>query len=312
MKGCEVMKKFVKVIAVLLLISAPFLYNNLLFDRQPFDDLKTGEIEKLYLFTDGKSEHHEVFDYSEFTDRVKDLELIKRTRTVNEEHQGTVCITIYYRDGSEERISVSPDYIQTDDGIYIGEREESVEFLKYVFRQTIFFDDMTGIADQQRMDEILMLAVNGKTWDEIIDYAKDKLLTGGFPDEILKSFANQGYSPIYIYVLDEDALFKLNNDIMNSVLKSQYKDIVEQAWRDYKHGDSDGDNVPPDYIFTETVDWKGIDFTQDEMGYYYAMIPSEDNRYNMCISVDDTVYVNIDGSVTDNPPFVRSVTFYKQ
>lgn len=311
------MKKYRKIVcAVIVIFGLIFARKYILFDYEPFDDLKTGEIEKVFVFTDGKTAHHEIYDYSAFTDRVEDLELIKRTNVIHDAYQGCVRVTIYYRNGKEERFSVTPDYIQTDNGMYVGEREENIEFLKYIFRQTIFFQDVSDIADEQRMEEVLMLAVNGKTWDEIRDYAKEKLLTGGFPDENLRSFANQGYSPIYIYVLDSDELFQLSNSVISNIWKTKYKDLVQKVWSDYKNGNIRPDNkiaeLPADFVFTESIDWDNISFSQNEMGYFGTQIPSADGKYFMNLSINDFTYGNIDGSVTDNPPFVEYTGFYLQ
>ncbi|MBR4035655.1 MAG: hypothetical protein IKJ05_02845 [Oscillospiraceae bacterium] len=315
------MKKYWKIIcAVIVVFGLIFARNYILFDHEPFDDLKTGEIEKVFLFTDGKTAHHEIYDYSAFTDRVDNLELIKKTNETNEEHQGRVRVTIYYRDGSEERFSVSPDYIQTDNGIYIGDREESVEFLNYAFRQTLFDQSLAGQTDKNRVDELVQLATEGKTEAEIRDWAKTALISGGMSEDILKSFANNGYSPTDIFVLKSDVRQRMESVTRYEIRKTRYKLLVEQLWTDYRNGNVTYEppykRPPADFVFGDIFgdksQWDTMDFIQDEMGYYYAMIPSEDNRYNMCVSVDDTVYVNIDGSVTDNPPFVRSVTFYKQ
>ena len=311
------MKKFVTIfIALAVLLAVPLLHKYVLFDHEPFDDLRVGEIEKVYLFTDGNTNHDEIFDYSAFADRIEDLELVKRTNEVNYENQGRVKATIYYRDGREQRVSVSPNYVQTDDGIYISNREENIEFLKYAFRNTLFAEDMSKGVNEQRMDEILMLAINGKTWDEIRDYAKDKLLTSGFPDEKLRSFANNGYSPIDIYVLDSDTLFQLTNSIMSNVWKANYKDLVQKVWLDYKIGNIRPDEkfaaVPADFQFTESIDWDNISFSQSEMGYLGTKIPSADGKYFMTFSINDFTYGHMDGSVTDNPPFVEYTGFYLQ
>ena len=45
---------------------------------------------------------------------------------------------------------------------------------------------------------------------------------------------------------------------------------------------------------------------------FVSIIPVGDIKYVITISVDDTIYHNIDGSITNNPPFVRQVSFFHQ
>lgn len=315
------MKKYGKIIiALFALFGLLFAKNYILFDHQPFDDLKTGEIEKVYLFTDGNTEHHEVFDYSAFTDRIDELELIKRTTETNQEHQGCVSVTIYYTDGSEERFSVTPDYIHTDNGIYIGEREESTEFLKYAFRLTLFDRNTIGQSDESRVDELIQLAIEGNDENEIRNYAKNALLSDGLSDDTLKSFANQGYSPIDIFVLKADVRQRMESDARYQTKKVQYKLLVEQLWNDYKNNNiiyqHPYKRPPSDFvfgdIFTDKAQWDTMEFQQNEMGYFYTLLPSADGKYYMTVTIDDNGYENMFGTVKDDPPFIRFVDFYLQ
>ncbi len=311
------MKKFVKIIAVVSVFAALFLTKNyILSDHKPFDDLKAGEIERAFLHF-GNNEYIELTDLGSIPDIVKNLYAEKRTNNPDTSlKKGSVKLTLYMADGTEKRVSADNTYLITDNGYFIADPVTNREFLTWAFRLIIFGQDPVENAVQERFDEIVSLAVDGKNQDEIKDYVKEQLITSGIDEERLRTFANSGYSPVDIYIMTEENRDNLFNDIMKITWKFNYKELADDVWHSYKRKDiPESDvyqSVPQDYLFTENPDWKGIDFVQDEMGYYYVMIPSEDNRYNMCISVDDTEYVDIDGTVTDNPLFVRKVTFYKQ
>ena len=93
-----------------------------------------------------------------------------------------------------------------------------------------------------------------------------------------------------------------------------YESLADNIFAQYKNNTISYSDVfqrtPADFIFPEIIRWDKYSFYQDEMGYFAVIIPSEDEKYIMTISVDDTTYKNIDGSITDNPPFVRHVSFY--
>ncbi len=308
------MKKFVKIIAVIAVFAGLLLAKNyMLFDHRPFDDLKAGEIERAFLHF-GNSEYIELTDLGAIPDTVKNLSAEKRTNNPDTSlKKGSVKLTLYMADGSEKRVSVDNTYLITDNGYFIADPVANREFLTWAYQLIIFGQEPVENAVQERIDEIVSLAVDGKNQDEIRDYAKEQ---SGIDKERLRTFANSGYSPVEIYIMTEENRDNLFNDILKTTWKFNYKELADDVWHSYKRNDipeSDAyQSVPQDYLFTENLDWEGIDFVQNEMGYYYVMIPSEDNRYNMCISIDDTEYVDMDGTVTDNPPFVRKVTFYKQ
>ena len=305
------MKKYSKfIVVVAVAISIFLLYTFVLFDHQPFDDLKAGEIEKVFLFTDGKAEHHEMFDYSAFTERADQLELIKRTASRHEEHQGRVSVTIYYRDGSEQRFSVSPDYIHTDNGTFIGDREDSVEFLKYAFGQTLFGQDIMPHADKSRVDELIQLAIDGNSREEIRDWAKAALIADGMSDDMIKSFANQGYSPIYIYVLSDKNRNQLINQTMELKCDTQNMLLVERMWNQYKNSTSGypGKLPPDDFIYGDAPDWGSIELGHNEH-YTYATIPSADNKYNMLIYFDAAEFTLALNEVDYKQPKFRFVSF---
>ena len=184
----------------------------------------------------------------------------------------------------------------------------------------IFNSEMFSMGIQEKEVEIINLASKGMSEEQIRDYAKDKLFTDGFPKEKLKSLANLGWSPIIIYVMSDQQIEAIFDSISHANQPGGtesmlvYESLADNIFAQYKNNTISYNDVfqrtPADFIFPEIIRWDKYSFYQDEMGYFAVIIPSEDEKYIMTISVDDTTYKNIDGSITDNPPFVRHVSFY--
>ncbi len=188
--------------------------------------------------------------------------------------------------------------------------------LSMVFNSEIF---SSGIQDREK--EIITLASKGLSETEIRDYAKEKLLTSGFSEQKLKSLANMGWSPILVYTMTDEYIQQIFDSVQQSNAPGGarrmliYERLTADIFDQYKDGDIKYNEFysqpPQDFIFPEIIRWDKYSFQQDEMGYFFVAIPSEDERYVMTVSIDDTVYQNIDGTVIDNPPFIRHVNFYE-
>lgn len=126
------MKKYGKILLIVVVIVAlPLLYKFVLFDDEPFDNLRAGEIEMVYLTRSSDNKRIEITDISGFADRLEDLELDWRVSQVNDDGSEAVTASVYYRDGSSQIVSVSHDYIQIDDKIFKADYESASEFLQY-------------------------------------------------------------------------------------------------------------------------------------------------------------------------------------
>jgi len=184
----------------------------------------------------------------------------------------------------------------------------------------IIFSEEFFLGLPERKAEIISLATDGLTEEEIREWAKDKLFAEGFAEEKLKSLANMGWSPIVVYVMTEDRIQMIFDSVNRangpggpqSMLR--YEALADEIFDDYKNGAVTYNNEfaqpPEDFIFPEIIRWDKYKFRQNEMGYFGVFIHSADKKYVMAITVDDTVYVNMDGSVRDDDPFVKQVAFY--
>ena len=313
------MKKYIKFIAVVLLaVSAYFLYTYELFDDKPFDDLKAGEIVSANIIESDR--HTQITNIGDLSDLLDDLELEKRVYKINPELQkGQITIEITFTDGTSTTFTVDNTYIHTEKGTFLADSKENIAVLRSIFKFTLLDNQLSDNWDKDRVNELVTMAVEGKSWEDIRDWAKSELLDGILSEDMLKSFANQGYSPIDIYALTAEYRQRMESQIRYNNRQTQYKLLTEQIWTDYKNSSIKYENQfkrpPADFVFGDISDksvWDNMEFQQDEMGYFYTTISSADGKYYMSISIDDNVYQNMFGTIIDNDPFVRSVSFYLQ
>lgn len=316
------MKKHRKIIFALVALAAGLLgYKYMGFDDEPFDNLKAGDIERAFMEYGQDGRTAEITDLGTLPGLLEDIELEKRVADPDEALAGgKVTFWLYMRDGTQTFVAVDNAYIQTEKGIFAGDKEENREILDYAFRRILFDENLISHGEENRIDVLVKIALRGVSYDDIRNTAKDILRQEGYPEEKIKTFANMGYSPVDIFILDADYRGKLFDDMVASANRTgrqlAYEELAESVWLGYRNGtvkyDGTYSGMPGDFIFTDMINWGETGFVQNEMGYYYVQIPSADGKYFMTVTVDDTVYGNMDGTFNDRPPFVKSVGFYLQ
>ena len=303
------MKKHAKyIIAVLLVVSAYLLYTYALFDDEPFDNLTAGEISSARFILDGG--HISITNLGELPDILDDIELERRAYRINPDLQkGQVTLELAFNDGNTTIFTVDNKYITTEKGTFSADTEENAKFLKWAFKQILFDAETIEKGNQYKIDEMVDMAIDGKNWQEIRDWSKTELFKAGFSDDMLKSFANQGYSPIYIYALSDLNRNQLITQTLEFRCNTQNKLLVDNIWQDYKNGNYSDTLPPEDFVFGDTPDWDNMEFQQNENGYTYVSIPSADNKYNMLILFYKAKYTYALNEVSYTAPRFRSVTY---
>lgn len=304
------MKKYIKfIVAAAVTVSIFLLYTFVLFDHEPFDDLKAGEIASArFILDDG---HMSISNLGELPDALDDIELERRVYSTKVDIQkGRATVELTFYGGNTSIFTVNNRYVSTEKGIFTADKEENAIFLKWAFSQIFFDTETIDKSNPRKIDEILHMAIDGKSWEEIRDWAKAALIAGGMSDDMIKSFANQGYSPIYIYVLSDKNLNQLINQTMELKCDTQNMLLVEKIWSQYKNSTSGyPDKLPPDdFIYGDAPDWGSIELGHN--GYYtYATIPSADNKYNMLIYFDAAEFTLALNEVDYKRPNFRFVSF---
>lgn len=190
---------------------------------------------------------------------------------------------------------------------------------RLTIKEQLFSQELLSNSNQAKVDELLSMVYDGKTEDEINEYAKTELLADGLPENILKSFANQGYTPANIYVLENSVYRQMILDTLEGMEATQNKLFTEQIWLDYKeknisfgfpHREPPEDFIYGD-LFTDKSDWDNMEFGVNEYGYSFVDIPSADNKYIMTISFDkaEYKYLYAEGKYSFIDPDLRYVTF---
>ena len=125
------MKKFVKPLIVLIVIVSVFLgYKYVFFDHEPFDDIRVWYVEKVYLTRSNDDRRVEVTDIPRFFDRLEDVELRCRTNEIRQENiVSGVKVSIYYKNGTSQIISVDNCHVWNDDKLFEADHEEAYYFL---------------------------------------------------------------------------------------------------------------------------------------------------------------------------------------
>ncbi|MBR5520934.1 MAG: hypothetical protein IKU54_02960 [Oscillospiraceae bacterium] len=313
------MKKFKSIAVVLsVLATAVFMYKYVLFDHEPFDDLKAGEIESIYLTRKDDDWRVTVTDISGFVDAIEELELHRRT---NEPRESDVIIgvkvNIYYYDGTVQIVSVDNCHIQIDDKLYDAEHEEAFYFMEYA-NQLIFDDNqLKEYYDKTRYDTVIGLYMQGMSESQVRQWVKEQLLSGVIDENWLRTLANSGWAPEQIYVITDEKREQLIADIKESVMPGGsvrrliYEEMASEVLQKYKDGQIVYDEIyskpPENVVFPDFIDWSKYSFAQDEMGYFYVIFPSADEKYNIAVSVDDMMF----DDVMRETPLIRHVDFYK-
>ena len=230
------MKKHAKyIIAVLLVISAYLLYTYALFDDEPFDNLTAGEISSARFILDGG--HISITNLGELPDILDDIELERRAYRINPDLQkGQVTLELAFIDGNTTIFTIDNKYITTEKDTFSADTEENARFLKWAFKQILFDAETIEKGNQYKIYEMVDMAMDGKNWEEIRDWSKTELFKAGFSEDMLKSFANQGYSPIYIYALSDLNRNQLITQTLEFRCNTQNKLLVDNIWQDYKNG----------------------------------------------------------------------------
>ncbi len=103
------------------------------------------------------------------------------------------------------------------------------------------------------------------------------------------------------------------SDIPGRKMDSEYdkavSDIISQYRTDTVKIQGHITEMPAAFTFPQSI--PPLFYTQDEMGYWHTNIYSRDNKYMMSISIDNTSYGNIDGTVTTTTPTVYGVSFHQ-
>lgn len=125
-----------KILAIIvLLITGIVLYTFVLFDEEPFDNLRTGEIERATVYRIPPDETAEVKDFSRLREVLEDIELEHRgKRLFNSAYGGgQVIVTLYMVDGTVTEITNNNSYMTINGKSYRVEYETAEELTRYVY-----------------------------------------------------------------------------------------------------------------------------------------------------------------------------------
>ncbi len=314
------MKKLLKPAMVIgLLLSVTVLYKYVLFDHEPFDDIRVWYIEKVYLTRSNDDRRVEVADIPRFIDRLEDVELRCRTAEFAQEDViSGVKVSIYYKNGTIQIISVDNCHVQNDNKLFEADHEEAYYFLEYA-NQVLFNDrQLQGHYDETRYDKIIGIYLQGRTQRQVREWSKERLVDDGIITATwLKTLANSGWAPEQVYAMTDEKRNEIISGIQQSVMpggavrRLTYEQMASDVLEKYKKGEIVYDDIysrpPEDFNFPEYIDWSRYSFHQNEMGYFALSIPSaDDEEYFMSIFVDDMMF----DDVIREEPLIKYVGFH--
>ena len=313
------MKKLIKPFVIFAAILAgAAIYKYVLFDHEPFDNIKASDIENIYLTRMNDDWRVEVNDIPQFLDNLEEVELRCRTTEIRQENVVSgVKVSIYYTDGSTQFIVVDNIHVLDDDKLFEAEREEAYYFLEYA-NELIFEDrQLKDYYDKTRHNTVIGLYLQGMTQRQVREWVKSELI-GKVMDEVtLKSLARSSWAPEQIYAITDEKRQELIQDMKDAVMpggavkRLTYETMADEVLEQYRNGEITYDDVysapPREFVFPENIDWSRYSFSQNEMGYFALTIPSVNDRdLLMNIFVDDMIY---DGVIREHP-LIKYVGFY--
>ncbi len=311
------MKKHGRIIIIVFALLGLFLAKNyILFDRQPFDDLNPGEIEKATLTSSSLASQWEIpqVEISDIPVLMEKLARQQVTRKTNEAHQQDykcgVTVTLYMKDGSEIMAHIDNIHIQTDSGIYINQPEPAEEFLRYAFEKLIIGDKPMANTDPARINHLVEMALDGKDITEIRKYVAEELTVGNFGKADLNILATDGYTDIDVFITDDAH----QQNLLGIASRQQYKTLAEDMFEKYKTDSVAADyrfkKPPLDFKFPDKFNADDISIEKGKRDLYYITLPSADKKYDMCITIDDGKAKDSYGTVTETTADVEYVNFY--
>ena len=314
------MKKLIKPFVIISAILAGAVRcKYLLFDHEPFDNIKAADVEKIYLTRFNDDWRVEVTDIPQFLDKLEEVELRCRTTEIQQENVTSgVKVGIYYADGSTSFISVDNCHVFIDKHLFEAEHEEAYYFLEYA--NELLFNDLqlSGHYDKARYDKIIGIYLQGRTQRQVREWAKERLVDDGMITEPwLKTLANSGWAPEQVYAMSDSKKNEIIDDIKKSVMpggavrRLTYETMADEVLDKYRHSEVVYDDVysapPQEFVFPEYIDWSRYSFSQNEMGYFALTMPSAaDENYFMNIFIDDMMF----GDEMREQPVIHYVGFY--
>ncbi len=314
------MKKLRKpAIVIILLLSIAVLYKYVLFDHEPFDNIKAADVENIYITRINDGWRVQIADIPQFLERLEDVELRRRTAEFSQEKVVSgVKVSIYYTDGNIQIISVDNYHIQIDGKLFEAEREDAYYFIEYANR--LLFDDsqLEDHYDKTRYDKIIGIYLQGRSQRQVREWSKERLVDDGMiTADWLKTLASSGWAPEQMYAITDEKRNEIITGIKESVMpggavrRLTYEQMASDVLEKYKKGEIIYDDVysrpPEDFNFPEYIDWGRYSFQQNEMGYFFVTFPSvDDEDYFMSISVDDMMF----NGVMRETPLIKYVGFY--
>ncbi len=188
---------------------------------------------------------------------------------------------------------------------------------------TTVLQNIPNDGNQEHIETIRKMYVDGKSESEIIEFTKKELISSGLNEEELKTLTRLSFTLVEIYCMEDSYREQLIKDIFKQLDESNqpgganrmlvYEELANQVFLSYKNNNVAYNEtfakLPEDFIFPEIIHWGETKFMQDEMGYFNVSIPSVDGKYRMSISVSDFTYDN--ERPFDSEPTVNFVAFFE-